>query len=189
MSQSGCLVAKWKQVRNWVSKRRVAFLVILSPVVGVFCFTFVFENYLSSWAKWLEVCFQFLTGNWPTSEGVLDHRGVVFAIGVTFKFALVYGAIAGLLKVWRDVVAWQTEELIMKYSEMLRDRDDSIENEVRDILTGAPVPQRSDLERKIHEAFTRGAKLWAEQYLPIVAGSREKAQIILDKLQTETVLR
>lgn len=160
------------------------------PLIIVFLATRAFENLLSAQrVKWLETCLQFVTGDWPSSDGILDHTTWGFALVVTFKTALIYAALVGLVKIWRDLVAWRKEEMIMKYSELLHDRDDSIENELRAVLKNVPDEQgRAQLEDFIHQAFERGAKVWAEQYLPILAGSDEKAKEILAKLEREQIL-
>jgi hypothetical protein len=56
-------------------------------------------------------------------------------------------------------------------------------------LKNVPDEQgRAQAEAFIYQAFERGAKVWAEQYLPILAGSDEKAKEILAKLEREQIL-
>ena len=136
--------------------------------------------------KW-EQLLQFLTGNWPATEGIA-HSQALFCLGVTFKAALLYTAIQGLYKLWRDLVSVKVEETVMKYSELLRDRDDSIESQVVGLIpVDASDPQREEIRRSIHSAFQQGAKLWAEQYLPILVGPND-APRILQKLAQENVI-
>jgi len=100
------LRAKWTRFHDAVAKHRAAILILVSPTVFVFCLLWILENCLDpDSAKKLETCFQFLTGNWPATEGAIAHTGLVFAGGVTFKFALVYTALAALWRLWRDLVA------------------------------------------------------------------------------------
>ena len=185
------LAQKGRDLYAWAAKRKVGLLVTLVPILLVFVLTFLLENILDrQWLQRLETCFQFLTGNWPS--GGLDHRGLTFAAGVTFKFALVYTALAGLVKVWRDLVAWKAQETIeatvMKYSELLRDRDDSIESQVLGLIPdNVPPETREQVRKSIHEAFQEGAKLWAHQYLPVLVGT-DNADRILKRLERENVI-
>jgi len=76
----------------------------------------------------------------------------------------------------------------VKYTEMLRDRDDSIESQVIGLIPrDIPSNVREDFQKNVHEAFERGAKLWAEQYLPVLLGA-EAAATLLEKLEREHVL-
>ena len=76
----------------------------------------------------------------------------------------------------------------MKYSELLRDRDDSIESQIVGLIPATlPDPQREQMRQSIHEAFQQGAKLWADQYLPILVGPTD-APRILQKLTQENVI-
>jgi len=70
----------------------------------------------------------------------------------------------------------------MKYSELLRDRDLSIENEVRRILTSVPHAQRAKLADDIHKAFEDGERRFYNQHLPALAGSKDAAEEIVRKL-------
>jgi hypothetical protein len=83
-------------------------------------------------------------------------------------------------------VSAKVEETVMKYSELLRDHDDSIESQVVGLIpANVPDEQREQLRQSIHHAFQQGAKLWAEQYLPILVGPNE-APRILAKLAQQT---
>jgi hypothetical protein len=99
----------------------------------------------------------------------------------------VYGAAAALMKIWKDLVSWRAEELVMKYSELLRDRDGSIENEIFDVLSGFPQQTQVEIADKIRAAFERGEKVWRESYLPILLGSTENAAAFLAKFDDENV--
>ncbi len=72
----------------------------------------------------------------------------------------------------------------MNYLEMLRDRDDAIENELRGLLPdNFPDDQRQQVERRIHEAIEKGANFWAEKYLPEIVGDFKLAAKILAGLK------
>lgn len=164
-----------------IRKARFAISIFVVPLFVIFVLVFAIENTVSQVnATRFETCFQFITGNWPT--GAINHKGPLFAGGVTFRFALLYGAATGLIKIWRDLVAWHAEELVMKYSELLRDRDLSIENEVRRILTSVPHAQRAKLADDIHKAFEDGERRFYNQHLPALAGSKDAAEEIVRKL-------
>ena len=178
----------WEWLRNALTKTivsirkvRFAISVFVVPLFIVFVLVLAIENTSCQVnATRFETCFQFITGNWPT--GAINHKGVLYAGGVTFRFALLYGAATGLIKIWRDLVAWHVEELVMKYSELLKDRDLSIENEVRRILTSVPDAQRAKLADEIHKAFEDGEQRFYQQHLPALAGSKAAAEEIVRKL-------
>ena len=183
--------AKWASFRDWAARYKLALSIMFIPTLLVFFSVWILENSLGPcWAKRLKICFQFFTGNWPTTEGAIAHTTAVFAGGVTFRFALVYTGLAGLWRLWRDLVAWKAqpiiEETVMKYSELLRDRDDSIESQVVGlILADAPADIREVIRTNIHAAFQQGAKVWADEFLPILVG-RENAPRILESLSERT---
>jgi hypothetical protein len=192
-SENMQVLAKWASFRDWTARHKLAIAIMLTPTFFVFFSVWILENLLGfCWVKRLEVCFQFFTGNWPGTEGVIAHTSSVFAGGVTFRFALVYTALAGLWKLWRDLVAWKAqptiEDTVMKYSELLRDRDDSIESQVVGLIPADTAPDiREAIRKNIHAAFQQGAKVWADEFLPILVG-QENAPRILEKLKRENVV-
>ena len=75
----------------------------------------------------------------------------------------------------------------MKYSELLKDRDGSIENEIFDVLSEFPQQKQIEVADKIRAAFRKGEKMWRENYLPILLGSQQKAKEFLAKFDNENV--
>ena len=75
----------------------------------------------------------------------------------------------------------------MQYSELLRDRDLAIENELRRILTSVPDTQRAKLADGIHKAFEDGERRFYQQHLPAIVGSKDAAEEIVRKLDRTIV--
>ena len=76
----------------------------------------------------------------------------------------------------------------MKYSELIRDRDDSIESQVVGLIpVNVPPDVREELRKNIHTAFQEGARLWAKEYLPVLVGA-QNAPKILERLEKENVI-
>ena len=71
----------------------------------------------------------------------------------------------------------------MNYLEMIRDRDDVIENELRGLIPDSLAElERIQFEQRIHQAIEQGAKFWAEKYLPEIVGDLTLATRILNRL-------
>lgn len=175
-----------KKVTVFARRAKNLVLVFVAPLICVFVLTRTLENGLDGCTtKWLETCGQFFTGNWPNSDGIIDHKSWGFASGVTFRFAVTYGTLAGLIKIWKDLVSWKAEELTVKYSEIMKDRDTSIENEIFEILTEFPQQQQQEIADRVRAAFQRGEQRWRDVYLPIILGSQVKAQAFLDKYDAD----
>jgi hypothetical protein len=187
----------WIKIKNWLGEvkasekwRRVIFYLVLGLPLPVFLVTFLLENRLSSdnLAKF-EVIFQFLIGNWPPSKGILDHHGPSFALWVTFRFTLIYGSIATLLRTFSGLQGWQRTVAFMNYLEMINDRDDAIQNELRGLMPpNLPDDQRQDFEKAIKKAFEEGAKFWEDRYLPAIVGDKNLAAKIIARLRKEQVV-
>jgi hypothetical protein len=124
-----------------------------------------------------------------TPDRQIDHKTFVFSLCVAFRVALIYGGIAALSRTLDGLLAWQ-KVLAMNYAEMIRDRDDSIENEIRGLVPKElSQEQRDELEKQIHKAFEQGARVWEQQLLPVIAGSPKAAAKIIEQLRKEQVLR
>ena len=154
----------------------------------VFLATYTLENLLSPRSvEKFETGFQFLTGNWPSSQGTLGHDTVIFASFVAFRFTLIYGSIAAVLGTLRSLRAWR-RMAVMNYLEMIRDRDDAIENELRGLINkNVPEQQREQFEREIQKAIEQGDRFWRETYLASIVGDAALAARILSKLEREQV--
>jgi hypothetical protein len=76
----------------------------------------------------------------------------------------------------------------MNYLEMISDRDDAIQNELRGLIPpNLPDNQRQDFENQIKHAFDEGAKFWEERYLPAIVGDKATADRIIERLRRERV--
>jgi len=77
---------------------------------------------------------------------------------------------------------------VMNYLEMIRDRDDAIENELRGLINkNVPEQQREQFEREIQKAIEQGDRFWRETYLASIVGDAALAARILSKLEREQV--
>ena len=72
----------------------------------------------------------------------------------------------------------------MNFLEMMKDRDDAIENELRGLIPdNVPDSERQQFERQIHQAIEQGAKFWEENYLPAIVGDAALTARILNRLR------
>jgi hypothetical protein len=77
----------------------------------------------------------------------------------------------------------------MNYLDMINDRDDAIQNELRGLMPpNLPDDQRHDFENRIKQAFDEGAKFWEERYLPAIIGDKNLAAKIIARLRREQVV-
>ncbi len=185
----------WLRIREQFTKlktsrkgRRGLLYGLLSLPLLVFLGVYACENSANpQTAEKLEIWLQFVTGNWPSSGGILDHASGAFALGVMFRFTLIYGSVAAVLRTLAALLTWR-RMMAMNYAEMIRDRDDSIENELRGLMPkDLPDQLRESIEKNIHRAFEEGARLWEQQYLPAIVGNAELAAKIIQRLHREQV--
>jgi hypothetical protein len=190
------LLKLWARLKPWVIERqaskkwrRIVFWAVIGLPVPVFLASYALENWLCPQnVEKFETAFQFLIGNWPPSKGILDHQSASFALLVTFRFALIYGSIAAVLRTLTGLLAWQGIVALMNYLDMINDRDDAIQNELRGLMPpNLPDNQRQDFENRIKHAFDEGAKFWEEHYLPAIVGDKDTADRIVARLRRERV--
>jgi hypothetical protein len=190
------LLKPWARLKRWVLEReaskkwrRIVFWTVIALPVPVFGATYALENTLCSRTlEKIEADFQFVFGNWPPSKGILDHQTVGFALLITFRFALIYGSIAAVLRTLAGLRAWQGVVAFMNYIELMNDRDDTIQNELRGLIPqDLKEDEREALENQIKHAFDEGAKLWEEKVLPAIVGNKAIADKIIARLHTEQV--
>jgi hypothetical protein len=74
--------------------------------------------------------------------------------------------------------------VVMNFLEMMKDRDDAIENELRGLIRDNVLDsEREQFEQRIHRAIEQGAKFWEETYLPAIVGDAALTAKILNRLK------
>jgi hypothetical protein len=107
----------------------------------------------------LSVWFQFFTANWPNWQGIVDRKSWLFSEAIAFRFALAYVPTYGAGLIFFNLVKIRKAQR-MKFRDLLRDRDLTIEAQILNTLPDSiDDRQRDQMRSQVRHAIQSGAML------------------------------
>jgi hypothetical protein len=135
---------------------------------------YFWENYASDnsakfYGSFVQLCFS----SWPWQLS-FDRHSRWFALGVSSRLVLVLGSFGGIVGIFAAMI--RERKFIMKYIELIRLRDQAIEDRLLSLL---PVPDtEKDQYRRFFEEAVREATQDLRRDLELLVGN-DQAEILI----------
>jgi hypothetical protein len=120
--------------------------------------------------------FQFIFGNWPEWEGIIDRKSSPFSAVMVFKLLLAIAPIYGIFATLSKLVALERSR-VMRYVDLISARDALL---MREIINEIDAEQDDQIFPKLLKAFEQAdSKFYSEQLPSLVSPD------LLDKVRQE----
>lgn len=165
-----------------------ASIIVFGGVVVFAVLLFLLEIYGFSdeAAEHVHVWMQFITGPWPTWEGIVSRKSVEFAVVVTIRCLLIVGVVGAMVTTLRRLVTFERRQFV-HVLDLLDIRDITVIQEMLNRLKDVPEENQLELIGKLRDAFKAANDSLDEQISIILGISLEKATSIRRDFQKSSI--
>jgi len=151
--------------------------------IGACIDLFALQNMLTDRAaEPFNAWFQFIFGNWPKWEGVINRRSHWFSAVMVFKLLLIITPIYGIFATLGKLVALERSQL-MRIIDLINLRDILLIDAVTDKLK-IPEEQKETVEYQLRMAFEAANDELYNEQAPILLGL-ENARLLKERLDKD----